>query len=85
MKVAGPTEFGEIPAALSGLGVWLYLLVAQGWVVAAEGLWILIPAIALGGWTLCMRLKFSESSIERVIGPWHRHVDLDTLQSITFK
>jgi len=85
MRIARQTEFGELVPAICGLGAWLYFLVAQGWIAAAETSELLILAIGLGGWTLCTRLKFSESSIERDIGPWRRHADLNELRSITFK
>jgi len=74
-----------MPAAVSGVAIWIYFLVAQGFVAAAEVSPILLIGLGLGAWTLLMRVRFSDTTIAMTIGPWRRTADLTTLESITWK
>ena len=84
-QVARPSEFGEMPAAISGIAIWIYFLVAQGFTAAAEVSPLLLIGLILGAWTLLMRVRFDDATIAMTIGPWRRAADLGSLDSITWK
>jgi hypothetical protein len=69
-QVAGPTQFGELPAASSGIGVWAYMAVTRGPVAGTEvSLALLIGlGLGLGAWTLLMRIRFTDTAIAMTIG-----------------
>lgn len=84
-QVAGPTQFGEMPAATIGVGIWVYFLVAQGVSAAVEVFPLLVIGLGRGAWALLMRVRFSETTIAMTIGPWRREADLTALESIEWK
>lgn len=84
-QMAGPTQFGELPAVLSLVGIWVYFLLAHGAVTALEASPFLLIGLGLGTWTLGMRLRFGPHRLMVSIGPWRRGVDLEALESIRWK
>jgi hypothetical protein len=69
-----------VPAAVAGLACWLYILIAEGPILALQTSFLLIIGVLSGSWTLLMRLRFTSSRMGLTIGPWRRHVNLDLLR-----
>lgn len=57
----------------------------QGWEFGLKYSWILLIAVPLGAWTLLMRLRYRPDRLRMTVGPWRRAVDLNALDSITWK
>ena len=83
--VAKPTEFGGMLASISGVAIWLIFLIGQGLTAGLETIWLLVIGLALGAWTMLMRLRFSPGTLMFTIGPWQRTVDLSALDSVKWK
>ena len=84
-QVAGPTNFGELPAAIGTIVMSPIAWITSGAHVAVQLSPFVLLGLLLGGWALLMRLRFDRDSIERTIGPFRQRVRLDALASIEFK
>lgn len=84
-QVAGPTNFGELPAAIATIVMSPIAWITSGAHVAVQLSPFVLMGLLLGGWTLLMRLRFDRDHIERTIGPFRQSVQLDALASIEFK
>jgi hypothetical protein len=82
---AKSTEVGEMLPALAGVAIWLYFLIGRGVTAGFETIWLLLIAVSLGAWALLMRLRFDAGELDFTVGPWRRRVDLDALESISWK
>lgn len=85
VQVAKPVKYGELPAALGSIGVWVYLAVTGDGTDALGGSPLLLLGLMLGGWTVLMRLRFGPQHLALVIGPWRRWVDLNALENVSWK
>ena len=84
-QVAGPTNFGELPAAIGTIVMSPIAWITSGAHVAVQLSPFVLLGLLLGGWALLMRLRFDRDFIERTIGPFRQRVQLDALASIEFK
>ena len=82
---ATSTEVGEMLPALAGVAIWLYFLIGRGVTAGVETSWLLIIAALLGGWAMLMRLRFDAGQLVFTVGPWRRRVDLDALESVSWR
>jgi hypothetical protein len=84
-RVATPTKFGEVFTATVGVAIWAAIAIQQGLDVGLKYSWLLLTALALGAWALLMRLRYTSDRLAMTIGPWRRRVDLNSLDSISWK
>lgn len=84
-QTAKPVLFDEVLAAGGGVLCWLYILIAEGPILALQTSFLLIIAVLLGCWTLLMRLRFSSGRMGLTIGPWRRYANLNSLVSVSYR
>lgn len=86
-RVVGKQQrYYEMPAAVASVLCWLYIAASEGMVVGAKNAWFLLLGLSLGVYSLRMRLELCGTTLALAyLGPWRHEVDLQSLQSVTWK